>query len=410
MQKSQEEIVRTFFAQLSQSNYDKAKDFMEKQRSVSLNNVWPKSLFDILCDFALAEKNYSDTNFEPAKNKMLARKEDENYLDFVYKTLFQDLEKLQAEVDDSFVTKLITSLLYYISVRLELLKFYDKLYEIGLSNNYINFGELVEIVERIQNEFQNLPPVDGVLRILHYELDCMKHLFKCHEHLQNWLYLESLLSLKKGSDAIILWEKCYQNKETWRFGSLFMSKNTLPALVLWFKRFKLMTVSKFTLYFYGVLLQQSTLQEMKNICNSCNLQFFTKMQQLQKKSEAQCVLLVFDTSELSNYRGPGYWSPVRDLVDPYIKYQIMLSFPKVPVKLDVLEKIISENNNKESTMNKIELITLENVAYLLMRVDVRITFIMFYTSKPKNEEREKANAFEFVSQLRCHRLFTSVNR
>jgi hypothetical protein len=162
--------------------------FQEKQRSVSLNNVWPKSLFDILCDFALAEKNYSDTNFEPAKNKMLARKEDEvfykyvkylcmhiklntyfffqNYLDFVYKTLFQDLEKLQAEVDDSFVTKLITSLLYYISVRLELLKFYDKLYEIGLSNNYINFGELVEIVERIQNEFQNLPPVDGVLRIL----------------------------------------------------------------------------------------------------------------------------------------------------------------------------------------------------------------------------------------------------
>lgn len=46
-----------------------------------------------------------------------------------------------------------------------------------------------------------------------YELDCLKHLFKCHEHLQNWLYLESLLSLKKGSDAIILWEKCYQNKE-----------------------------------------------------------------------------------------------------------------------------------------------------------------------------------------------------
>lgn len=32
---------------------------------------------DILCDFALAEKNYSDTNFEPAKNLMLERKEDE---------------------------------------------------------------------------------------------------------------------------------------------------------------------------------------------------------------------------------------------------------------------------------------------------------------------------------------------
>lgn len=90
----------------------------------------------------------------------------QNYLDFVYRTLFQDLEKLQDDVDDNFVTKLITSLFYYISVRLKLLKFYDKLHEIGLANNYIDFGELAETVERIQNEFRNPPPVDGVLRIL----------------------------------------------------------------------------------------------------------------------------------------------------------------------------------------------------------------------------------------------------
>lgn len=41
----------------------------------------------------------------------------------------------------------------------------------------------------------------------------MKHLFKCHEHLENWLYLESLLSLKKGNDALVMWENCHQNKE-----------------------------------------------------------------------------------------------------------------------------------------------------------------------------------------------------
>lgn len=50
------------------------------------------------------------------------------------------------------------------------------------------------------------------------------------------------------------------------------------------------------------------------------------------------------------------------------------------------------------------------VAYLLMRVDLRITLIMFYGCKPKNEEREKANTYEFVSHLRCHKLFTLVNR
>lgn len=53
------------------------------------------------------------------------------------------------------------------------------------------------------------------------------------------------------------------------------------------------------------------------------------MQQLQKKSEAQSIILVFDTSNLPDYRGPGYWSPHRDVVEPSVKYQIMLSFPKV---------------------------------------------------------------------------------
>lgn len=90
----------------------------------------------------------------------------QNYLDFVYKTLFQDLEKLQTEVYDSFITKLIISLHHYISVRLKLLEFYDKLYEVGSSNNFIDFSELADNVEKIQNEFCILSPIDGVLRIL----------------------------------------------------------------------------------------------------------------------------------------------------------------------------------------------------------------------------------------------------
>lgn len=45
-----------------------------------------------------------------------------------------------------------------------------------------------------------------------------------------------------------------------------------------------------------------------------------------------------------------------------------------------------------------------------MRVDLKITLIMFYDCKPKNDEKEKAYIFEFVSQLRCHKLLTSVYR
>jgi len=84
----------------------------------------------------------------------------------VYKTLFQDLEKIQTEIEDNYVTKFVTTLLQFISVRLQLLELYDKLYEIGSLNNWINFGELSEIVENIQKELSNFSPIDQVLRIL----------------------------------------------------------------------------------------------------------------------------------------------------------------------------------------------------------------------------------------------------
>lgn len=90
----------------------------------------------------------------------------QNYLDFVYKTLFQDLEKLQIDIEDSDVSTLIASLIHFISVRLKLLEFYDKLHNIGLSNSYINFSELTETIVNLQNEFNDPSPIDEVVNIL----------------------------------------------------------------------------------------------------------------------------------------------------------------------------------------------------------------------------------------------------
>lgn len=90
----------------------------------------------------------------------------QNFLDFVYKTLFQDLEKLQIDKEDSDVSTLIASLIHFISVRLKLLEFYNKLHNIGLSNSYIDFSELTETIVNLQNEFHDPSPIDGVVSIL----------------------------------------------------------------------------------------------------------------------------------------------------------------------------------------------------------------------------------------------------
>ncbi|XP_050536837.1 KICSTOR subunit 2-like isoform X2 [Daktulosphaira vitifoliae] len=375
---------------------------------MSLSYSWPKALFDILCDFALAEKNYADTNFVPSKSKMFVRRDDENYLRFVYKTLIQDLEKLKLLVTNDFLIRLITALLYFMSVRLKLLELYDQIYIIGSSNTFIDFDDLTEKTEKIENFTNHPSPVDEILKILQYEHNCLKYLFNCHKYLENWQYLESLINLKKGCDIICIWEKCFQNKETWRFGSSFLNKNTFPALFLWHKKFKMMTLSKFTLYFYAILLQQSTLQDMKNVCNNHNINLFLKMQQLQKKSEAQTVILVFNSTGLVDYRGPGYWSPTREPMNPSLKHQIMLSYPKVPVQLDLIEQLISEKIDTDKSMNKVLWVNFSSSAYLLVTVDLKITLVLLYERRPRSEERDKANACDFVSQLRCHRHFLTI--
>lgn len=49
-------------------------------------------------------------------------------------------------------------------------------------------------------------------------------------------------------------------------------------------------------------------------------------------------------------------------------------------------------------------------AYLLIRMDLKITFVMCYDSKPKNEKKLKSDVNEFVSQIRCHNIFSVINR
>lgn len=85
----------------------------------------------------------------------------------MYRAFYQDLEKLQPNVTNgSYVSQLITTLLHFISIRLKLLEFYNKLYEIGSISNFIDFNELSEVIEIIQCECSYPSPVKGILKII----------------------------------------------------------------------------------------------------------------------------------------------------------------------------------------------------------------------------------------------------
>lgn len=66
--------------------------------------------------------------------------------------------------------------------------------------------------------------------------------------------------------------------QSWKlgFGASFLKGNPLPALLQWLVKLKTLVVSKFSLYFYHTLVQQTTPQEMRNLCSKHNVDYFHK--------------------------------------------------------------------------------------------------------------------------------------
>lgn len=114
-----------------------------------------------------------------------------------------------------------------------------------------------------------------------------------------------------------------------------------------------------------------------------------RMQQLKQKAEALSAILVYETPDYPSYNiscNGSSPTPAITKMDPYFKYKVIISYPKVlkliclillilligllvnikylfqvPDKFDVVEKI--KSNDEENSVNKIEMITDENVSF-----------------------------------------------
>lgn len=79
-----------------------------------------------------------------------------------------------------------------------------------------------------------------------------------------WNYLPALLKINETQAKLETWAKTMHYRETRTFG-LFKTPQ-YPQLFLWLQKFKCLSVSKFTLYFYEVLSKYSSAQDMKALC------------------------------------------------------------------------------------------------------------------------------------------------
>ncbi|XP_072154244.1 KICSTOR subunit 2 isoform X2 [Bemisia tabaci] len=407
------EFIATFFSYTAQLSFERARELLEKERELNRSNSM-KQFSVILGNFIVAEKSYFELGFLSAKNKIFLRKD--NSLRSVYESLRTDLHRLEeGNASESVIGVISNQLCQYLTARVQLVELYERMYSVSTSNKHIKFDELSAQVAAIADahaySFSDvlLSPIKASWS---FECEVLKQLLAAQQELQNWLFVPALSHLNTAHTHLAAWEKTFHSRESWKlaFGASFLKGNSQPALFQWLTKFKIITVNKYSLYFYRVLAQQTSLGELRTICSKHNIDYFHKFQSLQKRIDATSVMLVFDPRGLKNWNGPGYKFPSEE-TEPRNGLIVIVHYPSLNDRLATIEKILSEKSSELSCIDKVVTCysSKEGYTFFMMSIDPRITLVAIFDSKREDRETVICNYMaDFSILLRFNRLFANL--
>lgn len=414
-----EKRLSQFFGHIGLMNFDKCREILEREKEnrLAIRSLQVRHLFTLLLNFIEAEKSYHNLGFMSTK-KIFLRKD--NSLKSMYESLRTDLNKIEdASGPDQNTNAIIIQLIQFLTARIQLIDFYEKIYVLGTSVKHINYYELQNQIEQIieSHTFSFLNPILKPIRnTITNECAILIHLFGAHVELQNWNFIPSIMHLQAAHTKLTTWEKSLQSKESWKlgFGASFLKGSHLPQLYQWLHKLKSSVLNKFTLYFFQVLSQQTTSQEMKNyISAKHNTDFYLKLQSLQKKSMASSVLLLFDPSGLVNWTGPGFQHPDRPKELLTSQYLVMVAHPpfKYGDRMVGISKALSERSPEYTLPDKVVSVynAEDKCSYFISSIDLRITLVAIFDMKKDERDINVVNHLtEFCSQVRCTKLYQSL--
>nr|XP_024216794.1 KICSTOR complex protein C12orf66 homolog [Halyomorpha halys] len=408
-----EKKLSQFFGHLGLVNFDKCREILEKERENRLAVRTPqvRHLFTLLLNFIEAEKSYHNLGFMSTK-KIFLRKD--NSLKSMYESLKTDLNKIEdANSTDQNINSLINQLIQFLTARIQLIDFYEKIYILGTSVKHINYYELQNQIEQIieSHTFSFLHPMLKPIRnTVTNECAILIHLFGAHVELQNWNFIPSIMHLQAAHTKLTSWEKSLQSKESWKlgFGTSFLKGSHLPQLYQWLHKLKSSVLNKFT--------GKNTLKSISLVIGIEfeNGQFRSQiLQSLPKKSMASSVLLLFDPSGLVNWAGPGFQHPERPKELLTSQYLVMIAHPpfKYGDRMVGISKALSERSPEYTLPDKVVSVynAEDKCSYFISSIDLRITLVAIFDMKKDERDINVVNHLtEFCSQVRCTKLYQSL--
>ncbi|KAK6488262.1 KICSTOR complex protein C12orf66-like [Huso huso] len=424
-------VLQTFFSQLGIFSYDRAKDYVEKEKesSKTAGASWA-SVLAALAHLAAAEKAYHNMTFLGQKlggQSFFSRKDS---IRTIYTSLHNELKKVvttgrnavggTAPHLEELLSHLSEQLCYFIQARMEIADFYEKMYSLS-SQKSVNSEELVSTLESVLHKYSSrfhhpiLSPLESSFQL---EVDVLTQLLKCQAQISEWKFLPSLLNLHSAHSKLHSWSQIFEKQRETRkhlFGGQIQKAVQPPHLFLWLLKFKNILLAKFSFYFHEALSRQTTLSEMKTVTAKTAPDYFGKISSFIRKYDVVNVSLIFDNRGSESFQGHGYHHPhsYREAPKGVDQYPAVVSLPNDrPVMhwpnvimimsdraadLNMLDKVVHFFDDKVQS------------TYYLTRPEPHFTIIVIFESK-KSEKDSHFISFlqELSSSLKNSKPFSSL--
>ena len=417
-----EVCLETYFTFISNFSHDKAREVIEKEKELTRGGgggaSWTQ-LLGVLLNLTTAEKTYHSLTFlTPRSGSVFLRKEQS--LKTVYQTLMVDCRNaLELSEEAGHQRQVCENLVRIFQGRSKMIDVYEKL--CNLSSTSFLSTPFREIIPGLTLIFADLkksqcPTIASWLFVLKAEVGILLDFLTVFVSMQDWNFFDSIMLLQRIGETLSKWEEIVQARETRKLGfasSWFGGGSVEPQLYLWLHRLKAALMSKFSLYFYSTLSQQTSSNEMKTLCSKLSLDQPARLASYQKRLDAQSISILYDANGQPTYQGPGYHFHEKDTVSlaglemfPLVfstGYQPGLHWPNVIM-------IISDNTDDLARDKSVHFFDIGvGATYFLHQIEPRFYVVIILEGR-RNEKDSNINGFlaETVDQLRCAKVISSL--
>ncbi|KAK7896807.1 hypothetical protein WMY93_022132 [Mugilogobius chulae] len=405
-------ILESFFTQLGVFSFDRAKDYVEREKDLSRSAgaMWA-ALLAALAHLAAAEKAYHNMTFLGQKvggQSFFSRKDS---IRTIYTSLHNELRKVvtmgrhtqpsSASFLEDLLSHLSEQLCHFTQARVEMADLYEKMLSLGAQKN-INLEELVITLETVLHKYSSKfhhPIVGRLEEGFQTELDVVTQLLRCQAQISEWHFLPSLLSLHSAHSKLNTWGQLFQKQKETR-------KNLFGG----------QSQKAFSFYFHEALSRQTTPADMRTLTARTVPDYHGKICTFIRKHDVSNVSLVFDNRCLASFQGHGYHHPqsYREAPKGVEQFPAVVSLPSGERPLTHWPNVIMMMGDRA-----VELNTLEKVVhfyddkvqstYYLTRPEPHFTLVVIFDGR-KSEKDLYITGFlqEISGSLRNSKPFSTL--